>query len=136
MPFVVDASVTLSWCFEDEAAGCAETALEALADDFAVVAGVWPYEVANGLVVAERRGRVLEAQAMRFLTLLSALPIEIDVPEMPAGLASLVPIAREHGLSANDAAYLELAARRGLALVTLDGKLRAAAQRAGISIQE
>jgi predicted nucleic acid-binding protein len=136
VPFVVDASVTLSWCFEDEAAGYAERALEALADDVALVAGVWPYEVANGLVVAERRGRILPAQTMRFLTLLSALPIEIDVADMPAGLASLVPIARDHGLSAHDAAYLEVAARRGLPMVTLDEQLRLAARRAGVPVRE
>ncbi len=136
MPFVVDASVTLSWCFEDEAAGYADQALEALVDDVAVAAGVWPYEVANGLVAAERRGRIVQAQTTRFLTLLAALPIEVDGPDMGAGWASLIPIARDHGLSAYDAAYLEVAARRGLPIVTLDERLRAAALRAGVAVRE
>ncbi len=73
---------------------------------------------------------------MRFLTLLAALPIEVDVADMTAGTASLVPIARDHGLSAYDAAYPDVAARRGLPIVTLDERLRAAAHRAGVAVRE
>ena len=42
--------------------------------------------------------------------------------------------ARDHNLSAPDAAYLELAMRRGLPLATLDDKLKAAAKAVGVSL--
>lgn len=134
MPFVVDASVTLSWCFEDESNPYSDGVLDAFADDIAVVPGVWTLEVANGLVVAERRGRLTEAQTIHFAGLLSSLPIEIEVEEIRATLAAVIPIARDHGLSAYDAAYVDLAARRGVPLATLDDRLRAGAVAAGVAI--
>ena len=41
-------------------------------------------------------------------------------------------LAREHGLTAYDAAYLELAMRLGLPLATGDRDLKSAAARAGV----
>jgi predicted nucleic acid-binding protein len=135
VPFVLDASVTLGWCFEDEAGEYADSALEALSDDTAVAPAVWPLEVANGLVVAERRGRLVPAQTARFCALLPALPIEVEPGGLTTTLALLVPLARDHGLSVYDAAYLDLAARRGLPLATLDARLRAAALAAGVAVR-
>ncbi len=84
--FVIDASVAMTWCFEDEASRESDAVLDMLRDEDAVVPAIWPLEVANVLLVAERRGRLSEAKANRFLELLSQLPIDVessptDVPE-------------------------------------------------------
>jgi len=87
---------------------------------------------ANVLAVAERRGRITEAQSVRFSRLLGALPIDVD--DDPATLQELVHTARHHGLSAYDASYLLLALRLGAPLATLDGRLRDAAKTAGVGL--
>jgi hypothetical protein len=51
--FVVDNSVVMSWCFEDEGNGYAEAVLESLEDREAFVPAIWPLEVENILLVAE-----------------------------------------------------------------------------------
>lgn len=130
MPFVVDASVTMAWCFEDEATPETERLLDRLATDSALVPPIWEYEVANVLLVAERRRRITESTAERFLRLLRQLPIEVD-PGL-GGMPHVVALGRLHGLSAYDAAYLLLAEEQGLPLATRDAKLRAAARAAGV----
>jgi predicted nucleic acid-binding protein len=130
---VLDASVTLAWCFEDEGAE-ALTALERARDGVAHVPALWPLEVANALVVAERRRRLSEAEATRFLDLLAALAIEVEPAPQLAGLASLLALARGHGMSVYDASYLELALRRGLPLATLDTALASAASAVGVGL--
>lgn len=131
MIFVLDASVAISWCFEDEATPATEALLDRLGEAEAVVPALWFYEVANVLVVAERRGRLTEAQAERFIGLLGRLPIRVEPGEAP--MSSLLAIGRRHGLSAYDAAYLALAEHPGLPLASLDSPLRAAARRAGVA---
>lgn len=132
MPFVLDASVAMAWCFEDEATPGTDAVLDRLADDPAVVPALWELEVANVLLAGERRGRITEAQAARFVSLLSTLPINVDLvsPPMTTALAA----GRLHQLSAYDAAYFNLAARDGIALATRDRRLRAAACTAGIPL--
>jgi predicted nucleic acid-binding protein len=132
MPFVLDASVAMAWCFEDEASPLSERVLDLLIADRAVVPDLWTQEVANVLLVAERRGRLSEADAARFAQLLVQLPIEVD--SSPSHLATLLALGREHRLSAYDASYLSLAQRRGLALATLDATLAAAARQSGVAL--
>lgn len=132
MPFVLDASTALAWCFEDEASDATDAVLDRLTDDHAVVPSLWELEVANVLLVGERRGRLTEAQASRFVSLLASLPINVDVA--PADMATLLATGRQHGLTSYDAGYLLLAERDGLALATLDVKLRAAAGDAGVPL--
>jgi len=72
--FVVDNSVVMSWCFEDEGDGYAESVLESLEVGEAFVPAIWPLEVGNVLLVAERKGRLGQASVVRFLSLLVALP--------------------------------------------------------------
>jgi predicted nucleic acid-binding protein len=126
--FVVDCSVTMAWCFEDEADAYAATVLKALARNRAIVPALWPYEVANVLLIAERHRRLRQADATRFLTLLGALPLEIDAALTLSSVSSLRTLAREHRLSAYDAAYLDLAIREGVPLATRDTALRNAAR--------
>jgi predicted nucleic acid-binding protein len=132
--FVVDCSVTMAWCFEDAADAYAVTVLKALARATAVVPALWPYEVASVLLVAERHRRLRHADATRFLTLLSALPFEIDAALPVGSVSSLRTLAREHRLSAYDTAYLDLAIREGVPLATRDTALRNAARAAAVRL--
>lgn len=128
--FVIDTSIAMAWCFEDESTEATEAVLDRLAED--VVPAIWPLEVANVLLVAERRGRVTEAQASRFLALLEQLPVETD--DSPTDLAALVAAGRRHRLSSYDASYLVLVERLGTPLATLDARLAEAALNAGVPL--
>ncbi len=132
MAFVVDSSVTMAWCFEDEANSYTEAVLDRLRQEEAIVPAIWPLEVANVLLVGERRHRLTEAQSLRFVQLLQALPIAVDGEVLTTSFGYLLALGREYNLSAYDAAYMELAARRGLPLATQDGRLSAAAKQMGI----
>lgn len=134
MSFVLDASVTMAWCFADEVNAYTETVLERLQSSAVLVPAIWPLEVANVLLVSERRQRLTQAQTTRFVELLQALPITVDHGQK--GLDLLLALGREHKLSAYDAAYLELAVRSGLALATQDARLSAAAKAIGVSLVE
>lgn len=134
MPFVLDASVAMAWCFEDETTPATEAALDRLVDDLAVVPAVWELEIANVLLVGERRGRLTESQVTRFVALLSTLPINLDAVSAP--ITTTLAVGRRHGLSSYDAAYLVLAEREGLPLATQDRALRAAARTAGVELVE
>ncbi len=122
----------LAWCFEDEGGAYAPRVLRSLGATEAVVASVWPLEVSNGLVVAERRKRLDPAAAGRFLELVRSLPIVIDPMARRRAFTSIRELARARGLSAYDASYLELAVRLGVPLATLDQGLRRAAEKEGI----
>jgi predicted nucleic acid-binding protein len=132
MPMVIDTSVTMAWCFEDEATDDSDAILDRLAHDEAVVPGLWEFEVTTVLLVAERRGRITEAQAARFLELLTQLPIRID--GSPTDAKGLLAAGRRHDLSAYDAAYLVLAERLAAPLATLDDKLATASRHAGVDL--
>lgn len=134
MTFVLDASVTLAWAFEDERSPLSARILARLADDDAAVPGIWPLEIANGLLTAERRGRLTRGDTAHFLALLDALFIELDDRGGPRVFSDTMPLARDYGVSAYDAAYLELAVRTGSPLATVDDALRTAAAAAGVSL--
>ena len=132
--FVLDTSVTVAWCFEDETTPYTESILNALVKGEALVPGIWPLEVSNVLVNAERRKRITRAKVTRFLQLLGDFPITVDTEGVARVFTEVLSVAREHGLSAYDAAYLELALREGFPLATLDAPLRNAARRAGVEV--
>lgn len=131
---VLDCSVAMSWCFADEEDPYAEAVLDQLEKVSAVVPSLWRLETANVLLVAERRRRITRAESMRLAAFLSELPIVDDFESVARGLSLVLDLARDHGLSAYDAAYLELAIRRGLPLATLDRQLAQAAQTAGVPL--
>ncbi len=134
MNFVVDASVALSWCFEDEGESYAVSVLDELGSSEAVTASLWPVEVTNGLLTAERRGRLVLADARRFARLLLALPIVVDPVSRSISFEATYALARRHKLTSYDAAYLELAVRLGVPIATLNGPLRVAAKREGVAV--
>ena len=130
--FVLDCSVTMAWCFDDEATPYTDGVRDSLADIRAVVPSIWPLEAANAIIMGERRKRLDEARSRRFFVLLEALPIILDEVTGTRAFGDILHLARSYQLSAYDAAYLELAIRRGLPLACLDGKLKTAAAAAGV----
>jgi predicted nucleic acid-binding protein len=134
---ILDASVALSFIFEDESSPYAEEVIEALKTGSAVVPLAWPLEVDNALLAAIRRRRIQEADAFRYLTVLDTLPLEVDLEVARDALGQrILGLGLTHALSAYDASYLELAMRRGLPLATQDERLLRAAGAAGIEILE
>ncbi|MFZ0803906.1 MAG: type II toxin-antitoxin system VapC family toxin [Terriglobales bacterium] len=134
---VLDASVPLAWCFEDESASLPERVLDVLETGTEMLTpSIWPLEVANALLIAERRKRITNAQATAFLQRISKLPILIEPISPNRAFEHILQVARQYQLTEYDAAYVELALRQALPLATLDSKLRRAAQSAGIPLVE
>lgn len=131
MSFVLDTSVTMTWCFEDEALPATDQLLTEAASGGAVVPAIWQCGVVNVLLVAQRKNRLSEAQADHFLSLVTRLPIRAEPMVTPSDVLN---VGRRHGLSGYDAAYLELAGRNGWGLATLDSKLAAAARASGVEL--
>jgi predicted nucleic acid-binding protein len=131
MAFVLDASVTICWAFEDEEHPQADLTYRRIRTEEAVVPSVWWFEVRNTLVVNERRKRITEFGTKSFLRELAHLPIRVD--RVPVE-SEVLRLARAHRLSVYDAAYLELALREGLPLATLDRDLAGAAHAESVPI--
>jgi predicted nucleic acid-binding protein len=132
--FVIDNSVVMSWCFQDEGSNYTEAVLESLESGEAFVPAVWPLEVGNALLAAERRKRLSEASVVRFLTLVAGLPIVVEQETPERMLKETVSLARQHGLSTYDASYLDLAMRLGLPLSTQDASLKKAAKKCRVPL--
>jgi predicted nucleic acid-binding protein len=131
---VLDCSIVMAWYFVDETSDYADGIARQLPGQRAFVPLNWPLEVANILLVAERRKRSTQAQAARLIKNLAALPITMDDETNLQAWSSTLSLAREHNLSAYDATYLELAMRRGLPLASLDEELKTAAKAVGVSL--
>jgi predicted nucleic acid-binding protein len=133
--FVLDASVALAWCFPEESSPGAEKLLDSLAGgSTAIIPSLWPFEVANALLTAERRKRVSMAQVTAILKKLALLPIAVDAVQVESVFGDVLAVARQGQLTEYDAAYLELALRESLPLATLDDQLRRAARNAGVRL--
>ena len=132
--FVLDCSVTMAWCFGDEATAAAFAVLDRLGSETAVVPPHWFLEVANVLTMAEKRKRMTAPATTEFLKLLDALDIEVDDVTADRALPHVLPLCRKYSLTSYNAAYLELAIRRQLPLASLDTELRVGAKQAGIKV--
>jgi len=132
--FVVDNSVVMSWCFADEASRYADAVLHRLENEAAIAPAVWPLELGNVLLVAERKHRLTRADSTRFIALIAALPITVELETPDRILKEIIALAREQKLSSYDASYLDLAIRKDLPLATLDKTLLTAAKRCRVSI--
>ena len=131
---VLDASLALAWALPDEASGYTDAILKNIASGKAWVPGIWPHEIANGLLTAQKRGRLTAAQRVAFAEELLKLPIEVDHRSVRSVLDSHVALAAQYALTAYDAAYLDLALRKGLPLATQDKALKAAAAKTGVKL--
>ena len=132
--FVVDCSVTMAWAFEDESTEQSDAVLDRLIAEEAIVPGIWPLEVVNVVLAAERRKRLSRARVARFTEVLGSLPIVVDEDGQDRAFSSVLPLARETRLSSYDAAYLELAMRLDVPLATTDVDLRRAASEVGVTL--
>ena len=108
--------------------------LAALKDTSILVPALWALEIANAILVGERRKRLKQPEVLRFITLLESLPISPDLQTVSENVSNVLPLARDHGLAAYDAAYLELAIRHDAPLATFDATLQKAAARAGVRL--
>jgi predicted nucleic acid-binding protein len=130
MPFVVDASIAVAWALK-EIHPRASVALALIRTEGGVVPSLWWFELRNGLLVGERRGRLTLRDTVLFLRSISRLPVTIDgEPDE----TEVLTFARRHRLTVYDAAYLELAVREALPLATLDVALASAAEVEGVPL--
>ena len=129
--FVLDASVALAWFLDDEQAPQADTVRARLIRERAYVPQLWHLEVRNGLIIAERRGRLSATRINECLEAIKWLPIQTD---SEAVLDMVVSLTRMHNLSVYDAVYLELAKRRDATLASLDGALLRAAAKESVEL--
>jgi predicted nucleic acid-binding protein len=137
MTLVLDASFSLAWLFARERAEEAEQAdrvLQSRGGEGWFVPPLWPLEVANALLVAERRSVIQPNVSETFLRRLAALRIEVDPETMDLAQPRIFELARQHQLSAYDASYLELALRLGARLASFDRRLMLAAEAVGCGL--
>lgn len=132
--FVVDNSVVISWLFRDEANNYADAVLNRLSVATAHVPSIWPLEVLNVLLTAERRKRISQADSARYLTLLDQLPIIVEYEPPQNIMTILLSLGRENNLTSYDASYLDLAMRNGYPIATLDKKLIEAAEDVDVTV--
>ena len=132
MPFVLDNSVVCGWLFENQATAYTRAIAGQLEKDRAAAPALLPLEYANVLHAACRRGTCHARTAQDMLALLARLPIDIsaDAPEP----VQILDLALRHDLTSYDAAYLDLALRRGLAIATRNEALARAARVAGVGV--
>jgi predicted nucleic acid-binding protein len=131
---VIDCSITMSWCFPDEAEPASLGVFDKLRTEAVLVPDLWFLEVTNVLSIAERRKRIPPEKSAAFILLLNTLNIEVDHESSSRAFEHILPLCRQHGLTSYDVAYLELALRRRLPLASLDTPLRAAAKKLGVKL--
>ncbi len=132
--FVIDNSVVMAWCFKDEISRYSDHILDSLEVSTGFVPSIWPLEVSNVLLSAERKKRISEADSARFIALLAELPIIVEQESPERMIKEIFALARKHKLSSYDASYLDLAMRKGLPIATLDKNLLAAAKQSKVPI--
>ena len=134
MSFVLDNSVALAWCFEDEQTPPIMALLDRVVETGAIAPLLWPLEALNGLLVAERRRRLDAAKRAELAGLLRALPITLDDETADKSWGDTLRLAEAFRLSVYDATYLELAQRRRLPLASMDRALCSAAAAIGVVV--
>jgi predicted nucleic acid-binding protein len=133
--FILDSSLTIAFIFSDEASAETDAVLDSLGHGgTAFVPHLWRWEIGNALLQAERRKRITVVETERHISRLLALPIDTDENGPAEAWNATLLLARKHGLTVYDAAFLELAVRRGLPLGSLDEQLREAALAEGVSL--
>ena len=125
----------MAWCFEDENTDYTNNILENLENTTAVVPTIWSLEVANVLLLAKKNKRISEIQSASFIDALLTLPIVVDTSTSSRAMHSILFLANQLDLTIYDAAYLELAMREKIPLITLDKKLIKAANELEILLE-
>ena len=132
--FILDCSVTMAWCFEDEVTNYTENVFDSLINTKAMAPSLWTLEVANVLLIAQRKKRISRMKTIEFKDSLNLLPIQVDHTTGYRALSGIMELADETGLTIYDAAYLELAFHFSLPLATLDQALKKAAKKMNIEV--
>lgn len=132
--FILDCSLTMTWCFKEEATTLSQDAQLSLMENKAYVPSIWPLEVNNVLWVGIRTKKITAIQAGRFKYILNELPIVIDLKASDLRNEVILELAQKYKISCYDAAYLELSLRESLPIATLDKALAKAAKAAGIKV--
>lgn len=127
MRFVIDSSVTIAWCLKDERNAYARKVETAAIDGAAIAPALWPFEVANALAMAERRARISPVEREQVLEMLAAMGVSVEAPPSTVP-RELVSLTQRWGLTAYDAAYLQLAIAQDVPLATIDAELAKAAK--------
>ncbi|MBT3186030.1 type II toxin-antitoxin system VapC family toxin [Candidatus Thioglobus sp.] len=133
--FVLDCSVALAWCLEDESNEYADNLLDLLIDQQAIVPSLWHLEVMNVLLMAQRRGRVEQGKIPLILQTLSNLPISTDKREIDINDENFINFANQYQLTSYDATYLYLAKREKIPVATLDKKMQQVAIELGLFLK-
>ncbi|OXE35111.1 MAG: VapC toxin family PIN domain ribonuclease [Phenylobacterium zucineum] len=134
MSLVFDSSVTLAWVYEEETTDAVLSVFKSIKQDGAWVPSLWHLEVGNVLEMSIRRGVRDVAFGDVTLSDLASLPIRVDPETDHHAWGATKRLAAQHALTLYDAAYLELARRRGLPLATLDKALRKSAETEGVPL--
>ena len=135
MTLVIDASLTMTWYFQDESTDATDAVLDRVSEQGAIVPALWRLEVANAFQMAIRRRRIDVAFRDAALSALRAMPIVIDPETELFAWSTSLGLAEQFGLTIYDAVYLDLAQRRGLPLATLDQELRSAGRALGVPLE-
>lgn len=130
--FVIDVSVAGSLVLPDEAQNMAAATSDLILHADLVAPLLWRFEISNLLLVAQRRGRINDAQRFTAIERLQQMDVSIDVQSGDQAWLASFDIAQSDGLTVYDAAYLELARRLGCGLLTYDRALAKAAIARGI----
>ncbi len=131
---VIDASVALSWFLQEEHSPASDHLFAQVAEEGAIVPSLWRLEIANALQVAVRRNRIDRAYRDATIQRAGRLPIEVDPETDTHAWTRTLHLSERHNITVYDAAYLELALRRGLPLATRDQDLAKAAIASGVSV--
>ncbi len=134
MVLVLDNSYALAIAFDEPEARAEPPLVMRIAQQGAIVPPLWRWEFANGLAMALRYDRASRSDIEQQFADFAALPISVDDEALDHAWTGVVELAVQHGLTAYDAAYLELAVRHSLPLATLDRKLTRAARAEGLEV--
>lgn len=132
--FVLDSSVALSWYLPRQQTARTDALMHRMADEGAITTSLWPIEVANVLLIYERRGQLTTADRIGAITFYNSAPIERDEQTETRAWTTVYDLALAQKLTVYDAGYLELALRAGLPLATLDSDLVRAATKLGVPV--
>ncbi len=132
--FVLDASLTLAWAFDEEETDYTRAVLAEMLEHVVTVPMVWPLEIANAAVMAARRGRIERGEVRTLIELVRGLDVEVDAQGHRVAFDGVADLACQHGLTSYDAAYLELALRLDVPLATIDAGLARAARATGVEL--
>jgi len=132
--FILDASVTMTWLFKEETTPQSAALLARLEVEAVLVPALWYLELANVMALAEKKRRITPADTAAFISELGQLDIQVDAESTARTFTHLLPLCRDHGLTAYDAVYLDLALLRHLPLATLDQALCKAARKLDVKL--